>query len=653
MSVGFTLSLSSGVTDLAGNALAPFVRTFTPRATVLLGEVYDDAIGRPLTSAKARLLASGGQPTVDPKPLANVTGNGTFALPALPGDALVEVSATGYLPVYRREAVDSGSSGTASATLFDTRLTPIAVFVTGTATMSGTTYSVPFGTTTATLVAPAGSLASGTRVRLTVRRPQGLPVLAPLGWSVASAVNVAFEDAAGAAVIPTGSVTLTLPDFYGATSSTALLLASLDPAALLWVAEGSATVVSNTTLLTAAISHAGDYAILVPDPSPTAPPASTLGAPLAGVTMPAEDPLQTATVVANPVDVLPAQTANVGLTVDSASPVPSGFPVQTLVTEELTLLDGSTLSAPSFISDLVLLHRGDGSVGLSIPVRASEGAQHVALSVGYERFTVKKFPFEVRQGTVVGSSGGTVTGAMGWSVTLSAGAVPTATSVALTPLAVNELPAAIPTGFSLIAAVKLGTGGVRFALPADLSAQVPSAMAPAAGRDVLLVQFDEWNGYVIFRPIARASFDAATLTVKSLHVDHTQFPWSGVTGEGTYAFLSSSDLLAYVSGRVFDVDGSTLSGVRVDALSWPLTAVTEPDGTFATAIRAAGATLTSANPTTLDVGAVSITPPSPGAEMKGIDLRLQITAPYVVSVTPTPNTVILVGSRFVVNLSEA
>src|SRR5204862_444674 len=145
-----------------------------------------------------------------------------------------------------------------------------------------------------------------------------------------------------------------------------------------------------------------------------------------------------------------------------------------------------------------------------------------------------------------------------------------------------------------------------------------------------------------------ASFDAATLTVKSLHVDHAQFPWSGVTGEGTYAFLSSSDLLAYVSGRVFDVDGSALSGVRVDALTWPLTAVTEPDGTFATAIRAAGATLTSANPTTLDVGAVSVTASFTTEDLTPPDAKpylVKISLPYgdpvdpVVTITGAPGAV--------------
>jgi hypothetical protein len=75
------------VTDLAGNTLAPFIQTFAPRTvtTILLGEIYDDSIGRPLSGAQASVLAQAGQPAPDPKPLATATLEGVFSLPVLPG----------------------------------------------------------------------------------------------------------------------------------------------------------------------------------------------------------------------------------------------------------------------------------------------------------------------------------------------------------------------------------------------------------------------------------------------------------------------------------------------------------------------------------------------------------------------------------------
>jgi len=479
--VAFTLSLSSGVQDRAGNALVPFVRTFEPQsvATLLLGEAFDDSVGRPLGGATATLLVSAGVETSEPRPYATATAAGGFVLPALPGDALVRVGATGYLDVYRRESVVAGGSGSpVSTTLFDVRLTPIADPASAKPTAGGTLYTATAGSRVATLEAPAASVPPDVVVRLTVRRPQGLPVLAPLGWSVASAARVAISDAAGAPVAPTGAMTLRLPDFYGATTSTALHLARLDPVSLQWQSEGAATLRDGA--LEAILSAAGDWAILVPDPAPTAPGTLAPGAPLPGVALPAEDPLESASVVADPVDVLPTQASDVSLTVVAPVPVPSGYPVQTLVTEELTLLDGSRLAGPSFLADLSLLRRGDGSLGLSIPVRASEGAGRVALSVGYERFAVKKFPFEVRRGVVVGPTGGTATGSSGWAATLPTGAVSGSTSVALTAIGVSELPASVPQGFDFLAAVRLATAGSRSTCRS--SSRSPERPRPRPGR---------------------------------------------------------------------------------------------------------------------------------------------------------------------------
>lgn len=654
--LGFTLSLSSGITDRAGNALEPFVRTFASvtTSTVLSGEIYDDAIGRPLGGAKAVLLQQAGQPVAEPRPMSTSSAEGTFSLPVLAGDALVRLYEPGYLDVFRRQSIDAGNaSAPQSATMFDARLTPLAT----PAALAGSVYTatLPNGRVV-TLDVSGGVLPPGTVVRLTERRAQGLPMLAPLGWSVASAVNVTLADAAGNAVAPSGSMALDLPDRYGSGSSTSAIVARFDVAGAQWLYDGPATVVAASTnppaptRLRAAIGLAGDYAVLVPDPQPTAPGTPSLGSPLPGVSLPAEDPLQSATVTATPADVLASQTADVSLTATSTQPVPSGFPIQALVSEELTLLDGSKVNAPSFLSDLVLLRRGDGSTGLTIPVRASDGAQRVALQVGFERFTIKNFPFEVRRGTVVGGSGGTVSGPAGWSINLPPQAVSNPTSVTLTPLTDGELPAPVPGEFDLVAAVKVATGGALFTQPAAL--RVVLGAAPPAGREIVLVAFDTWNGFLVRRPVARATYDAPTATLSTQAIDRNVFPWPGVRGEGTYAFLCARDPLAFAAGRVLDIDSSTLPNVRVDAAGWPLTAISEADGTFATAIRAAGASLSALNPASGNAGTLGLTPTGPGQLLTGLELRLVVTAPFVTSVSPAPNTTVLVGTRFTVSFSE-
>ena len=369
--LAFSLALSSGVLDRAGNALVPFVRDFAPLsvATVLVGELFDDTTSRPLGTGSATLLVSGGVALAEPRPRASATASGLFALPAVDGDALVGLSAPGYLDVWRRTSVVATAGTAPSETLFDARLTPVSPVATaapkdgGTLFTAGGPSAMPAAAGAAvarlTLFAPAGALPPGTVVTLTPRSAQGLPVLSPLGWSVAAAAHVQLADAAGEPVVPSAPLTLSLPDRYGASAATPLTLARLDATGLVWIAEGTASLADGA--LEAFVSRAGNWAVFVPDPPPTAPPAASPGAPLEGTILPASDPLESATVVASPADVLASQTAEVSLTVSSPVPVPSGFPIQCLVTEELTLLDGSSAAAPSFLADLLLQRRGDGN----------------------------------------------------------------------------------------------------------------------------------------------------------------------------------------------------------------------------------------------------------------------------------------------------
>ncbi|MBK6406031.1 MAG: Ig-like domain-containing protein [Holophagales bacterium] len=656
--LAFGLALSSGVRDLAGNALVPFVRGFAPLsgATVLVGELFDDATSRPLGSGSATLLVAGGVASAEPLPRASVTGAGLYALPAIDGDALVRLSAPGYLDVWRRTAVVATAGATPSETLFDARLTPVAPAAVAAPRDGGTLFTAsdtPAAPTAVaaskvTLFAPGGALSPGTVATLTLRSAQGLPVLPPLGWSVAGATHVRLVDVSGDPVDPSAPLTLRIPDSYGASTATPLTLARLDATGLAWIAEGTASLSEGA--LEAFVSQAGDWAVFVPDPPPTAPPAASPGAPLEGTILPASDPLEAATVSASPADVLASQTAAVSLTVSSALPVPSGFPIQCLVTEELTLLDGSSVAAPSFLSDLLLQRRGDGTTGLSILVRASEMARRAALSIGWERFAVKRFPFEVRQGTVVTPAGGSVPGPAGWSLGMPEGAVAAPVSVTLTPLAPTDLPVAIPEGFTLLGSVRVGSGGAAFSLPAALSVRL--AAPPPAGQDFLLVALEERAGIVVLRPVARAAWDEATSRLATRPIDRAVFPWPGVRGDGTYAFVASSEPLAFVSGRLFGLDGSPLPSVDVRVAGWPLVGVSEADGLFALAIRALPETVGAVEPSTGDLAALTVAPPAPGAALVGVELRIVATPPWVAAVTPAPGATVLVHSRFTVEFSE-
>src|SRR5205823_4844004 len=106
-----------------------------------------------------------------------------------------------------------------------------------------------------------------------------------------------------------------------------------------------------------------------------------------------------------PPAVLPQQTDLVTVTLASSSPVPSGYPVQALISEVLTRLDGQTEEVPDFLSDFVIQRAASGNAVVAFSIRPSDEAARVALSVGFEKIAVKHYPFEIRRGDLLPPSG--------------------------------------------------------------------------------------------------------------------------------------------------------------------------------------------------------------------------------------------------------
>ena len=175
---------------------------------------------------------------------------------------------------------------------------------------------------------------------------------------------------------------------------------------------------------------------------------------------------------------------------------------------------------------------------------------------------------------------------------------------------------------------------------------------PPAGQDLLLVALEERAGFVALRTVARAAWDETTTTLATRPIDRALFPWPGIRGDGTYAFVSSSELLAFVSGRLFGLDGTPLPNLDVRVADWPLVGVSESDGLFALALRARPEMLGAVEPLSGDRATLTVTPPAPGAEIVGLELRVVATPPWVTAVSPASGSVVLVHSRFNVEVSE-
>jgi hypothetical protein len=222
-----------------------------------------------------------------------------------------------------------------------------------------------------------GALSGAANLSVTPLGSHGLPGLLPAGWSAVSAWWLDLGGAALAAASPA------LP------SGAAFTWATWDPVQHAWVVL--ATPLAASALSALALPAAGGYALLLPDPGATAPPAPVAGAVLPGFAgtawvagLAASDSI-TPALLPTAAAINGAQaTASFSLAFGGQTPIPSATLIQADVLQSYTLVDQSVIEPDGFTQDLVasqwlleapggtpVLTGVAGGLGLHLPVRMS------------------------------------------------------------------------------------------------------------------------------------------------------------------------------------------------------------------------------------------------------------------------------------------
>ncbi|NOZ95862.1 MAG: hypothetical protein GXP47_14150, partial [Acidobacteria bacterium] len=596
-----TLELTTAITDAAGNGLMAYstVLVGDSGVTLVSGEVFDDARSLPLAGARAALVVDG-TPQTDPLTV-TTDARGRYQLPVSSSPVVVELSADGYLSCRRRIVPVPG----AATIIFDARLAQA-----GAPVHLEDAAQLPAGV--AQLTVPADAVPSeGVDVALSAVSEQALPALLPLGWTPLAAARV---DLPGGSTLEAPAVLA----FEVGTPGDATVV-RYDPAGLDWIAVADGMTVD--------VTEAGTWAVVVPDPDPTAPGAAVPGSPL-----PAADSVSPGTMAAqlmlDPPQILPMEISQATVTVTTEHPVPSGFPVEALLDEVLHLMDGSVLAQPPAATDLVLYKR-DSGMEAQFGLGASEAARRLALDQGVRDIHIRELPETVRTESLIGPAGGSVLTGDGLGLDVPAGALDHTVGVELDPYAVDNLPAPLPAGLDAVVAATLDLGGATLTTPATLS-------FPGDGlADVqyLVLTPVEVQGATLWRLAGLAELAAGRLECRPDILPGLSAPW--VDAGGLYLVVTpDADPWALIWGTVLEVSGSSpaQNQCRVD-VTGGLVALTGPAAAYAAAAPAGTVNLTATDLTLLNAGGVSLSATA-GQQLAGTDIPLQVVAPHVIATGP-------------------
>lgn len=540
--------------------------TPTPRAGLVTGQVFDDATALPLPEVRVRAADCGrGDRETDTR----TDADGRYAFVAAPGTCALTFDAPGYTRAWRRRVVMSA----AGARVRDARLTPLGRWVLADAAGAvRTAYrpSVDAGALPVPmeLVGPFGNES----VRLTPLGPQGLAAPVPLGWSVLLGIDV--ETAALLPAewrIPVG----------GWPAGAELVAATWDDARHEWLAVAAPAAVvddGKSAILNVPVRSVGQWALLVADSPPNAPPPAVAGAPLAAAE-PGSSAAPSARVAAHPdVIVVGDRTGtDVGAALFSAASPPSGAVLEMRLDERYELADGRQVPGATSRQDLAVYR-----VGLAVDPTASgaalAGSLRVVPSRGVEpseliggRIAVTlALPDALDDTGVVGSAGGTVNGPDGWQAIIPERAVDGEAWITLAP---GAWPAGANAPSSLIAVATIGVAGSLDPLAPlilRLGSPVPDGAPFFVGR---LTNVD---GRWVWLAIAFAHGVGGGVRIDPC-AGGVCLP--GVSGSGTYAVFAAATAPAVVTGTV-RAGGVAAAGVLVESDAVVLAALTDAVGSF-------------------------------------------------------------------------
>jgi pimeloyl-ACP methyl ester carboxylesterase len=636
-----TLSVGTGITDRAGNNLAPsFTGTFDiiRGPSFLLGEVYDDTLGLPLEGAEARVLQmnnttvggdcpgfTGGAVESGLSPCVMLTDSmGRFSFEYL-GPAkstLVEVRKAGYTRVVR----DAFLSPNRSSGIFDARLAPVkgqtVSALSGGIVRGDCPYSGPECNGGAasgpspepTLAVPPSAFTQDTDISLTTISRQGPGLRLPPGWSPFYGVDISpwgasFNQPATLSIKNIWSIT---GDSPGSTTPLCsvrnpgqppsqsglfpcVVVARFGDDTMGWVA-GSASLPGGDIVVE--IRSGGQYLLLFPDTLPSPPPVPAAGAPV--LPSAGSVPDGTATVAVTPPAVLSLEGAQ-GITtvvVTSQKPLPSGTPIEVKVSERYDLKDGESIIPEPFTQDITLYARGDcPDLRTQCNGGVESGQSPYTLSARFPTTPSRIYPLgtlsygkvemdvHLQGGTgndVTGSAGGAIASPDGTAIIVPPLSLTKDTLFTISPLAESELPVSGHGSLFFAGGLTLQIDGGAFKSGAYPQFALPGLTAPD-GTKVIVATVEAVNGKSELSAAAAARVVGGKIVIERCLA--TVVP--GCVRNGRYAFYVPARPFGFISGNVLKpvlsgvgVSNMPLPGAVVSVDNLPFKSVSDASGNF-------------------------------------------------------------------------
>lgn len=653
---GATVTLRARALDAAGNSgSATTVITIDKGADGpgwLQGKVLDDNRGLPLEGARVSVTDSTGQQQ-------NITipADGAWFFELASGPARVEAVKDGYTSVRRDVTVRPGQR----TSVLDSRLTKIDGTIDTVDATGGAVKSAPFKiqntSFTIDLSIPAAALAAPADVRLTPLSNQGLIAPLPLGWSPLAAADVRLLDPVTAAVnepqplTAAAVITFPLPKGLGDTALTAQL-ARYDNSSRSWLAITDVTIAANAITATAQINQPGQYALVLADPAPNAPPVALAGQELkpSAISLQPDFSLITTTGRVVPQAAIPSvglRAAGDLLLVARADAAPaliSGLVVTARVTEKFDLTGGDKLQPAATLQDLVLYRTPcatsiaggstepfDPAAGLrtTFPVSPSRDFTIVDLLLG--KISIEISPPDTSGGVMVGADGARLLQPDGTALSIPAGALSGTAPVTVVTLPASSVSALVGADFRLLRGVDIGIGGQSLKSGATLSIPAPSGFDPTLPV-VVAKKFDVKGGSRLKLVAAGTVTGSIISSAAAITAGNETLPTQGISTSGQYLFLQATAPIGYVTGQVTDAAAAPFAAIQVSARNATLTDQTAANGSYLLALAAAAQTVTALDPTRGDAASGSVT--IAANSRSTLNLTVRMVPPTVTAITP-------------------
>lgn len=581
-----------------------------------LTRTLNDA-GQPLPGAQVNETGPAGQSTNTTDPTFGVVTLGQGS-----GQHVWKFSASGYLPVWRRQGLSSNVSVLANPRLThrDTNTVVVTPMGGGQLTNASGSIQVSF--------AP-GAVAQDTSVTLTPLTSQTLPAFLPLGWSPLQAfwLEAAHEPGTPA------SVTLRPWGALGTSETPALV--RWNEASLKWevmqLLSGDGTNALNTT-----VTASGVYALVVGDPAPQAPPVPQVGQALlpSQASLPdmgdlsATGSVDPSSSPASRTPELVTATAEVVITKRNGS-LPSGLVLRCEVTENYRLNDGTRRRPPRYENFVV---------GNQRPGDTSQSTLHARfplrplLLFGAEELTEATVKVDVLAptpfvGGVLDAAGGLVAGD-GIRVLAGTNDIVGKQAAQLRRLDPTNFVDFATNGISVAEAFEFSMAGV--APDRKLAAQF--GPLPTNGHFVLArVLYD--HGQYGLQPVERLTTDAAARLLSA--EPQTGERLFGLNGSGQYLLLQVPGPLGLVSGTANDASGQRTAGLPVRIAAQPWLAFSGTNGAFRLVAPTGNVAVTVTDLGTGNSGSLQVNVPDPQA-VATANVGVVAAGPRVVSVAPEP-----------------